>query len=75
MSIDRATIKIAEILSKYEEINFYTMTTMDVKNSTDPGITINVTLKKVEERTRLGLMDVFAFDTALNKDFDNLRKE
>jgi len=51
------------------------MTTMDVKNSTDPGITINITLKKVEERKKLGLMDVFTFDTTLGKDFDSLRKE
>lgn len=73
--MDRVTKQIAEILSKYEEINFYTMTTMDVKNSTDPGITINITLKKVEERKKLGLMDVFVFDTTLGKDFDSLRKE
>jgi hypothetical protein len=74
-SMDRATKEIAEILSKYKEINFYTMTTMDVKNSTDPGININITLKKVEERKKLGLMDVFVFDTTLGKDFDSLRKE
>lgn len=52
-SMDRATGKIAELLSKYEEIKFYTMSTVDVKNSTDPGITLNVTLKKKEERAKL----------------------
>ncbi len=75
LSMDRATTQIAEILSKYQEIKFYTMTTVDVKNSTDAGITVNVTLKKKEERALLGLMDVFAFDTALNKAFDALRTE
>lgn len=75
LSMDRATAKIAEILSKYEEIKFYTMTTKDVKNSTDPGITLSVTLKKIDERKELGLMDVFAFDKAINADFDALRQE
>jgi hypothetical protein len=51
------------------------MTTADVKNSTDPGIIINVTLKKKEERLALGLMDVFAFDKAVNVAFDALRIE
>ncbi len=75
LSMDRATAQIAEILSKYEEVKFYTMTTVDVKNSTDAGITVSVTLKKKEERAERGLMDVFAFDKALGKDFDALRKE
>lgn len=75
LSIDRATKQIAEILSRYEEIKFYTITTLDVKNSTDPGITVSVTLKKKEERLALGLMDVFAFDKALGTAFDALRKE
>lgn len=73
--MDRATTKIAEILSKYPEIKFYTITTTDVKNSTDAGITISVTLKKKDEREEHGLMDVFAFDKALGNDFDALRKE
>lgn len=51
------------------------MTTADVKNSTDPGITVNVTLKKKEERLALGLMDVFVFDKAINVAFDALRVE
>lgn len=51
------------------------MVTADVKNSTDPGITVSVTLKKKEERKALGLMDVFAFDKVLNKEFDALRTE
>ena len=74
-SMDRITQKVAEILSKYEEVNFYTMTTVDVKNSTDAGISITVTLKKKDERAKLGLMDVFAFDKAINQDFDAIRKE
>lgn len=72
-SIDRASKQITEILSKYEEVKFYTMTTADVKNSTDPGITVNVTLKKKEERIALGLMDVFVFDKTINVAFDALR--
>lgn len=49
-SMDRVVPHIANILSKYEEVKFYTITTSDVKNSTDAGVTVNVTLKKKEER-------------------------
>lgn len=44
---------MADILSKYQEIKFYTIVTSDVKNSTDPAVTVNVTLKKKDERDKL----------------------
>lgn len=74
-SMDRVVPQIIDIVGKYKEVKFYTITTNDVKNSTDAGITINVNLKKKEVRALEGLMDVFKFDTQLLKDFDAIRNQ
>lgn len=49
------------------------MTTKDAKNSTDIGVNISVTLKKLKERESEGLMNVFDFDKKILKDFDSIR--
>ena len=72
-SLDAVTPKIADILAKYPEIKFYKMTTRDSKSSTDTGISVDVTLKKLTERNKLGLRSVFDVDKALLADFNAIR--
>lgn len=49
-SLDTLVPKVVDILKKYPEIKFYELQTNDSKNSSDPGISIKVTLKKLKER-------------------------
>jgi multidrug efflux pump subunit AcrB len=73
-SLDTLTPHIVEILKKYPEIRFYTLQTNDSKTSTDAGVAINVTLRKLKEREKDGQLSVFDLDTKLLKDFDAVRK-
>ncbi len=72
-SIDAVVPQLVNILSKYPEINFYQINTKDVKNSSDAGISVQVTLKKLKTREAEGLMSVFEFDKKILKDFDSVR--
>ncbi len=72
-SIERIIPEVTGVLGQYREIKFYTMKINDVKNSTDPAISINIFLKKKEIRSKEWLLSVFDFDKAIDKDFIPLR--
>jgi len=58
-----------DILNKYPEIKFYQLDTNDSKSSTDPGISISVTMLKLKEREKNQQKSVFELDKQLLKDF------
>lgn len=62
-----------DILNKYPEIKFYQLETNDSKSSTDPGVSISVTLLKLKDREKNKQRSVFELDKELLKDFDALR--
>lgn len=75
VSLDTLVPKISEILGKYPEINYYTIQTNDSKTSSDAGISISVTMRKLKDRKKDGQLSVFDLDTKLLKDFDALRSQ
>ena len=74
-SMDRIAMRLSDILSRYPEIQIFQIVTKDVKTSTDPGMTISVTLKKLAERKELGLLSVTDLDAKLMADFDSIRSD
>lgn len=74
-SFDALAPEVAGIISKYPEVRFYEIITKDTKNSSQVGVSVKVTLKKIQERKADKLRSVFEVDKLLLQDFESIRRE